>query len=532
MQNATAIGIVFRITLRFLSSFALLLVIVAFAFNGFASNPPEMQVGTHECNPLPTPSGNIINVSDEIGLWDALNAAQPGDTILLADGIYHMGHNGYYVWLDTPNVTIRSASGNRDSVIMDDNWSGSETITVAASNVTIADLTIQRARTHPIHVVSTNSGDTLNTLIYNVRIIDPGQQAIKINPHSAKIYFPDNGEIACSNIELTALGRSKVLEINGSCYTGGVDAHAANGWVIRDNLIEGFWCGSGGLSEHGIHMWSGSQDTLVERNLLVNNARGIGFGLGSSGHTGGIIRNNMVHTIQDVGIGLESAPDSQVLNNSVYTENYQNSIEYRFSATSGLQIVNNLTNGSITSRDGGSASLLNNITSAQMDWFMDALGGDLHLKSKINSVVDKALVLVSVSDDFDGDLRPIGLAPDIGADEYGDPPPSTVMDLRVAQAITTTGSLTISLVWNPPTDANTQMIRYATTPITPTNWESAEILVGDLTGGASSFSASIPYFDGTLYFAHKSYNPTGGWSQLSNNAYWPHHGVYLPLVLR
>jgi hypothetical protein len=61
-------------------------------------------------------------------------------------------------------------------VILDDAFTGTETITVAASNVIVADLTIQRAHTHPIHVITPQSGasDTLNTLIYNVHIIDPG----------------------------------------------------------------------------------------------------------------------------------------------------------------------------------------------------------------------------------------------------------------------------------------------------------------------------------------------------------------------
>ena len=77
-----------------------------------------------------------------------------------------------------------------------------------SAGLTIADLTIQRAGTHPIHV-TTGSGDTLNTLIYNVHLIDPAQQAIKINPNPGG-YYPDNGVIACSHLELTDAGRPHV----------------------------------------------------------------------------------------------------------------------------------------------------------------------------------------------------------------------------------------------------------------------------------------------------------------------------------
>ena len=221
--------------------------------------------GGANCSPLPPPSGEIVNVANVSELVTALDELAPNQTILFADGVYDL--NGVFIWIDQPGVTLRSGSGDREAVVLDGNYVTTEIITVAASDVTIADMTLKRADTHPIHVVSTDAGDTLNTLIYNVHIIDPRQQAIKINPHLARTYFPDDGTIACSHIEMTDAGRSQV----SGCYTGGVDAHQAWGWTIRDNLIEGFWCDMG-LSEHGIHLWRGCRDTLVERNTLRDNA--------------------------------------------------------------------------------------------------------------------------------------------------------------------------------------------------------------------------------------------------------------------
>jgi hypothetical protein len=40
----------------------------------------------------------------------------------------------------------------------------------------------------------------------------------------------------------------------------------------------------------------------------------------------------------------------------------------------------------------------------------------------------------------------------------------------------------------------------------------------------------VPYGGGTLYFALKSQNAEGAYSILSNNAFWPHWDVYLPLI--
>ena len=370
-----------------------------------------------------SPAGADIVVNTVAQLVNAVNDTQSGGdrTILIADGTYLL--DGNYLRLAVDDITVRSQSGKRDRVVLDGNYQTTEIFQVVASGATISDLTLERAYDHPIHVMATNT-DVENTLIRNVHIIDPGQQAIKINPDAGRTHFVNNGRITGCLIELTESGRAKVWERNGSCYTGGVDAHQAEGWIIEDNEIQGFWC-AGGLSEHGIHFWSDSSGTLVQRNLIVDCDRGIGFGLGSSGHSGGIIRNNMIyhgedHGMSDVGIGLESASDVQVYNNTIFHEHsYPNGIEYRFAASNNLTIVNNLTNRAITSRNEATATLIsNNVTNAAADWFTDAPNGDLHLNSELNGVTGAALAIPGLIDDYDKQNRPQGTGPDIGADEY------------------------------------------------------------------------------------------------------------------
>ncbi|MCP4398673.1 MAG: hypothetical protein GY801_15420, partial [bacterium] len=102
--------------------------------------------------------------------------------------------------------------------------------------------------------------------------------------------------------------------------------------------------------------------------------------------------------------------------NTIFTENYHNSIEYRFSATQNVMLVNNLTNAAIASRDGGSATLRNNVISAQSNWFVDARQGDLHLSSAVPQVVDRGAPS-GLSQDIDCNKRPSGTGYDIGADE-------------------------------------------------------------------------------------------------------------------
>jgi hypothetical protein len=113
--------------------------------------------------------------------------------------------------------------------------------------------------------------------------------------------------------------------------------------------------------------------------------------------------------------------------------------------------------------------------------------------------------------------------------EAANPP---VTDLRVTQAITSTGTLTATLGWTPPTSAVTTTLCYSTARIVEANWSSAILLTNTLPGGQSTYTASMPYAGGTVYFALKTQDVAGESSDLSNSAFWPRKAVYLPAVLR
>jgi hypothetical protein len=109
---------------------------------------------------------------------------------------------------------------------------------------------------------------------------------------------------------------------------------------------------------------------------------------------------------------------------------------------------------------------------------------------------------------------------------------SGVRDLRVSQAITGTGWLTATLRWTPPTSAVTTALRYAYTPLTDDTWGSAVLIADTLPGSADTLTAGLSYSGGVVYFALKSQTANGGWTALSNNAFWPHQDVYLPVISR
>lgn len=84
--------------------------------------------------------------------------ARPGGTILLADGTYPVGRT---LVLASDGVTLRSASGQRERVILDDGGTLGELLTLrACSDATIADLTLQNVRWNGIKVDSTRGGQS------------------------------------------------------------------------------------------------------------------------------------------------------------------------------------------------------------------------------------------------------------------------------------------------------------------------------------------------------------------------------------
>ncbi|MEJ2627615.1 MAG: T9SS type A sorting domain-containing protein, partial [bacterium] len=356
--------------------------------------------------------GNLDTVSTVEELKSAINKANVNGnmTILLENGEYEIASSSWYPYITANNIMFKSLSGIRDSVLVKGSGmeitSGTENVFhLVGNSIIIADITVGECGNHGICL----EGDS--ALIHNVKIQNTYEQMIKgVDAGDGA----DFGIIEYCFFEYTAC-------FGPHYYIGGIDIHEGNNWIVRDNEFYNIKSPDSGLAEHAIHFWNNSADIVIERNKIVNCDRGIGFGLGSSGCQGGIIRNNMVYTSEDVGIGLESSPGTQVFNNSVYTEYYPNSIEFRFLKTTGVQIYNNITNRSITSRNGGKADVQSNITNSDFSWFVNPFAGDLHLSSAISDIVDQGIALTEVRVDFDKDERPQGTAYDIGADEYVNP---------------------------------------------------------------------------------------------------------------
>ncbi len=325
-------------------------------------------------------------------------------TIIISKGEYLLNSNLRFIGSNISKLKILGATGNRNDVIIKgQGFSGNVThiFNVAAAYFYLADVTIGWVSQHPIQIHGELGAHY--PIIQNVKIVDGNEQFIKISAdlNNKSITHCIGGLIECCYFEFTN-------GIANQYYTGGIDGHKCENWVIRNNTFTGIRSPDNNLSEHAIHFWSDSREIVVEQNQINNCDRGIGFGLGSDtsrGTKGGIIRNNFIHTNRDVGIGLENASGVKVLNNTLWTDNYFNSIEYRFINSQRISISNNLCNQKISQRDGAIAVLNMNYEQARTDFFMNASKYDYHINSIAVKEIGFSNVLLDVPNDIDCETR-------------------------------------------------------------------------------------------------------------------------------
>ena len=387
---------------------------------GPAAPWPAVALPATPAPPLALPAGGVVvRVSTEGQLQAAVRGLRSGTTILLAPGTYRLTRT-LVVSGTLTDVGIRGETRDRDAVVLlgrgmsrpDDTvpygiWTGG-----AVRRITVANLT---ARGFYRHALIFNAG-TQQPHVYNVHLVDAGEQFIKSNPGGAEGGV-HRGVVEYSVIEYTTTARSD--------YTNGVDVHGGHAWVVRHNLFRNLQAPAGQLAGPAVLMWNQSRDTVTDGNTFINCARGISYGLivrPGHDHVGGLIRNNVFFRANtqsgDVGIHVADSPGTQVLHNTVFVSGtYATPIEYRFVGSTGVLLANNLLDGVIAALDGASGRDVTNRTGATAELFVDAVRGDLHLVPRPGRVSDRGTPLADVRDDMDGQARPEGAGPDIGADE-------------------------------------------------------------------------------------------------------------------
>lgn len=384
--------------------------------------------------PPPGPEFSIINVSSAQALADACWNLGSNQAIVIAPGTYDLAGVNFPNGVDgrltvgrfgaTPisHIQIRGATGDPADVVIEGAGMLNSLVPFGiqiftASDVMVADLSVRNVYYHAIAVQGDQGANDVT--LYHLRLSNAGQQIVK------GVTGTDDVRIEYSELFFTN-GAVNHPEGSppGSCYTNAIDGVGSDRWIIRDNLIHDIRCQDLSLAGPSILLWQGAQDTLVERNTIINSSRGIALGLVSAtDHFNGIVRNNFVRMDPSAAYAVDvpiyiTSPSAKVLNNSALTSGrYANAIEVRYAGATGVLVANNLIDAAIQPRNGAVPILSNNLGGAQPAWFVEVASGDLHLTPAASPAIGHATALVDATDDFDALLRPPGAnQSDIGAD--------------------------------------------------------------------------------------------------------------------
>ena len=397
-------------------------------------NPPR-QPWFPKAPALPSPKGQVIEVSSVPELIKALDEVRPGGTIYLADGHYMMPR---YVEIKTDGVSLRGKSGSPERVIIDgaESRHGELVGITSCSGVTIADLTIQNIRYNGFKINSQTNVQNLR--IYNCIIHNIWQRGVK----GVKVPKADRDRVRPKRCKIQYClfynDRPKKLtddahDIARGNYIGGIDVMYPTDWTISDNVFVGI-NGATREARGAVFIWHDARDCIVERNIIIDCDAGICLGNPHRDEettvhcTGCIVRNNFITNATEGGIVPVYTKDCKILNNTVHEKNSRLGRLIRIVFDNrDLLIANNLLSGpgikdeAIADVSDGKPRMIkmriiNNYEKYLTDAFVDPVAGNLHLSRRIGEIIDRAVKLPQVTTDIDNQLRE--QKPDIGADEF------------------------------------------------------------------------------------------------------------------
>lgn len=321
--------------------------------------PPALTLGAQpEGGGAPAGNERIVGSSEEA--WRAIASATAGDVITLLPGDYELRRTVYarrpgnarapVVVRAAQPGTVRIAINTREGfAVMAPYWRFEN---LALRGVCRSDSNCE----HAFHI----TGDAHHFVARNNTLRDFNAH-FKIN--GARGNFPDHGLIESNTLGNSAPRRT-ALPVTP------IDLVAASHWTIRANLIHDFIKADGNRISYGAFAKGAAEGTVFERNVVLCEAAltgqpgqriGLSFGGGGSGkrycrdgrciteHDGGIMRANLIAGCSDVGVYLNSAANTQVLDNTVLDTA---GVQVRF-PTSGATLDGNLVDGPLRADEGG-----------------------------------------------------------------------------------------------------------------------------------------------------------------------------------
>ena len=252
--------------------------------------------------------GTILVPQDYPTIQEAVNAAVAGDSILVSTGTYQ------------GNVTITKSLNltgvSQDTTIIDSAGSAPGINITGTSNVWISGFTVRNTGFFydGIIVASSNTVTITNnriqasTEVNGVYIFKSNLVTVRNNTITRNLY----GARVQSSIS------SLIQKNNFTANTIGIGIFNSTGDDIEDNILR--------LGESGLFLWTGSTDSVVERNLIANNTA---YGISLRDSKRHLVRENNIEFNQQpsgapaTGIGIQNSTLNTFYHNNLRDNDYQ-----------------------------------------------------------------------------------------------------------------------------------------------------------------------------------------------------------------
>jgi hypothetical protein len=407
--------------------------------NGANPQEPEEEQGVYYVSP----GGNDADSGEPGAPWrtvqQALNTLQPGEKVVIRAGIYaealYMNRSGsegrkiYIEGVSAETVILDGSGVERDLFFLE-----------GCRYVEISGVTLRRAPRAGLRLSDSHHID-----IHHCRFADNGRWGL----------FSDfSDDTTVRDCDVYGSGEEHGIYISNSS-----DRAVIAGNTVHHNYACGIQINADpSMGGDGI-----SSDCLVENNIVYENGRGGGAAINLSSVRDSLIQNNMIYKNYAGGIAawdddqgsqwgsqnltiihntvyfrpaegrwavsLKNGSSGAGLYNNILVGGRRGGFEFNSGCLAGIELDYNIyfRAGSglpVSDEDDREYTLsqwqargydLHSMTVSAQDLFMNIPGGDFHLRHLCRAVdggADRNLAY-----DFEGDTRPKGAGPDIGADE-------------------------------------------------------------------------------------------------------------------
>ena len=384
------------------------------------------QVSERAATGVRAEGSSAVVVASAVQLREAIAAARPGDTILIAPGRYQTR-----IRFDQTNsgsvgrpvvVRARDALG---SVVIDGTGASITIKFSGAAHVEIQDLEVTGGGHHGVFF---DRGAHHITIRHN-RIYD-NHRIRPLNSHAELKGSGAEGRPA----DITIVGNEIFHRTHpeGGNFQG-IDCNFCERFRIEGNYLHDINSPTMEPYSHYdrgacIQMKSASRGTVIARNRIARCHIGIvygGEGLASPEHWGGVIENNLIHDSVEMAIAIVNVRGGRVYHNTLFANGQSIRVapdKRHPRSASDADLANNILDHAVSSFRGADVSSRNDFVlpaAAAANVFVDPQARDFRLRPGALAVIDRGADLgEAVTCDHEGEQRPQGSGHDIGAFEY------------------------------------------------------------------------------------------------------------------